>query len=146
MNKNNIVIDMTEIVINDLQRKKLHKALHTTVIKQLKKIKTGKPRKSELRMRSDTQNAPVVQLKTANLDVGFTNTNPGQSNLTAILNEQEHTITESGTIIFTNVQRGDIIIVQGESLGLTTVTIDIDADPAQMNFKPGHFNKNFFVN
>jgi hypothetical protein len=147
MNRNKIVIDMTKVQLNDAQRKKLHEAIHLTVLRQLKKIKPEKIKKrGPLKLKRGSLSAREIQTKTANLKIDFTNTNPGLSELTATLNEQSQTVTESTTITFTNVQSGDIIKVKGESLGITTVTIDIDANPTQMNFIPGHFNDNFFIN
>ena len=147
MSKNKIIIDLRRIALTDKQRKNIHEALHKAVLNQLKKNDNNDGGKNKSKKSTKGLLKAATSLaKTANLKVDFTSTNPTLSELKAILNNEEQTITKSGTITFNNVQPGDIIIVQGESLGTTLVTIDISADPTLMTFKPGHFNDNFFIN
>jgi hypothetical protein len=143
MSKDKIVIGL-EVSLTDKQRKSLHKAIHKTIAAQIKKAETASAKKKETTRR--TRGATVtIEKKTANLEVTFRNVNPGLSELTAILNNEEETLDQSGTITFPEVQSGDIIIIQGTSLGTTTVTIDVSAEPIQFNFQPGNFNGNFFI-
>jgi len=148
MSKNKLVIDLRRIALTDEQRRVLHNAIHKAVTAQLKKIestgkKKKKPKKGVMKLAPEKAE---VQTMTTHLEVAFLATNPGLSKLTAILNGQKQTITKSGTITLTNVESSDIILIQGESLGMTTVTIDISAEPMQMSFSPGSFNDNFFIN
>ena len=142
MSKNKIVIDLRRLSLTDKQRKELHENLHKTVVSNLKKFGKDKKAGSSARRRLSA----AANTKTATLAVSFTNTNPNKSDLKASLNNEEHELHSSGTITFQSVQSGDIIEVSGESLGTTTVTIDVSADPVQMNFSPGHFNDDFFIN
>lgn len=126
--------------------------------------KTANPKKQGATLESFTEAAPVAGAatpsvaaapaavgaapgtKTANIKVTFSSTIPGKSGLTAIHNGVSKNLNQTGSLPITGVASGDIIIIQGQSLGTTTVTIDIGADPTQMNFGPGHFNDNFFIN
>ncbi|HVE60940.1 MAG TPA: hypothetical protein VNA26_03925 [Chitinophagaceae bacterium] len=143
MAKDKLVIGLA-VSLTDRQRKRLHKAIHKTIASQIKRAETANNKRKQPKRATRSATA-TVKKKTANLEVTFRNTEPGLSELTAILNSEEQTITESGTITFPNVQSGDIIIIQGTSLGSTTVTIDISAEPIQFNFEPGNFNGNFFI-
>jgi len=140
MPKNKLSIDLN-VELTEKQRQRLHKAIHKTISAHLKKTETASVKKERKTARSLTAD----NVMKVNLDASFTNTNPGLSELKAILNDEEKTITESGKISFDKVQSGDIIIIQGESLGKTTVTIDVSAEPIQFNFEPGNFNGNFFI-
>ncbi|MDQ3683055.1 MAG: hypothetical protein M3352_08300 [Bacteroidota bacterium] len=143
MSKDKLVIGLA-VTLTDKQRKSLHKAIHKTIASQIKKVEAANSKKRETTRR--TRSATVtVKKKIANIEVIFRNTDPGLSELKAILNSEEQTIDQSGTITFSNVQSGDIIIIQGTSLGSTTVTIDVSAEPIQFNFEPGNFNGNFFI-
>lgn len=162
MNRNKLTIDLRRIALTDKQLKDLHNAIHKTVATHLQKAekanaakkpaasKAKKPKKAAPMLEGVEAPPPAAAAatatKTANLSITFTNTNPGKSDLTAILNGVSKNVKQSGTLSFPGVNSGDIIIVQGKSLGTTTVTIDISADPMQMNFGPGHFNDNFFIN
>ncbi|MFN2440067.1 MAG: hypothetical protein ABR503_12765 [Chitinophagaceae bacterium] len=143
MAKDKLVIGLA-VSLTDRQRKSLHKAIHKTIASQIKRAETANNKKKQTKRTTRSLTA-TVKKKTANLEVIFRNTEPGLSELTAILNSEEQTITQSDTIPFSNVQSGDIIIIQGTSLGSTTVTIDISAEPIQFNFEPGNFNGNFFI-
>jgi hypothetical protein len=83
---------------------------------------------------------------TATLTITFTNVNPGLSKLTAIHKGERKTVKQSDEISFGDVESGDLILIQGKSLGTTNVKIDVSADPAEMNFDPGKFNDNFSIN
>jgi hypothetical protein len=146
-NKNKLVIDLRRVNLSDKQSKDLHKAIHKAITTQLGKfdIANNKEKPAADAVKSITTKAAVATM-TVNLNVTFINTIPGKSELTAILNEEEKTIDRSGVISFKNAESGDIIVIQGTSLGMTTVTIDVGADPTQMNFLPGRFNDNFFIN
>lgn len=164
MNRNKLTIDLRRIALTDKQLKDLHNAIHKTVATQLQKADKVKPAKKQSPLKVKKSNKPASGLesleaapptgiaaaaaatKTANLSITFTNTNPGKSDLTAILNGVSKNVKQTGSLTFAGVNSGDIIIIQGKSLGMTTVTIDISADPMQMNFGPGHFNDNFFIN
>lgn len=88
----------------------------------------------------------VATLLTASIDVVFTNTNPGLSKLTGTCNGEERELTQSGVISFPNVGPGDIILIQADSLGSTTATIDISATPATLSFAPGAHSGTFLIN
>jgi hypothetical protein len=150
MNRNKLTIDLRRIALTDKQLKDLHNAIHKTVATHLQKAEKAKSAKKKaapvLEAAPPDTAAITTATKTANLSITFTNTNPGKSDLTAILNGVSKNIKQTGSITFAGVNSGDIVIIQGKSLGMTTVTIDISADPMQMNFGPGHFNDNFFIN
>jgi lysyl-tRNA synthetase class II len=148
MSKNKLVIDLRRITLTDKQRKSLHTAIHTAVTKEMKKISVSESKKTKAAPGSKKSTLEIAEVKTttATLTITFNNVNPGLSELNAILNDEQKTIDQSGDITFNNIQSGDIIEINGESLGTTTVTIDVSADPVQMNFSPGHFNENFFIN
>ena len=143
MSKNKLVLDLGNIPLTAKQRKALHNAIHRTVTNQLKKAETGKKSAPPKTARRATARAAAAG--TANLQVTFFNTEPGDSELIATLKEESKTVNESGKIRFQNVQSGDIITIEGTSLGTTTVTIDISAEPVQMAFTPGNFADNFFI-
>jgi hypothetical protein len=149
--KNQVVIDLGKIELSDEQRKDLQNALHKTVSKNLKNLNASKKGVPTLKTMSNTRSLLTTAVeteadtKTANLTVTFTDTEPGLSNLNATCNGVEKTITRSGKITFENVTAGNRIKIKGDSLGHTTVTIDIGASPTQMNFPPGHFNGSFFI-
>jgi hypothetical protein len=142
MSKDKLVIGLA-VSLTDKQRKSLHKAIHKTIASQIKKAETANKKKQT--KRTTRSSTVTVKKKIAHLEVIFRNTDPGLSKLKAILNDEEQTINQSDTITFSNVQSGDIIIIQGTSLGSTTVTIDVSAEPIQFNFVPGNFNGNFFI-
>ena len=91
----------------------------------------------------------TVVSKTAILTATFKNTIPGRSSLVARSGSQpgqtSEPIDRSGTITMTNLKSGQEIALKGNSLGSTTVTIDIDADPKQLDFEPGKINGSFFI-
>jgi hypothetical protein len=92
---------------------------------------------------STLESAPPVV--TATISATFTNVNPGLSELNAILNGVTKTLKQSGTLKFDNVLSGDVIMIQGKSLGTSDISMDIPASPPKMKFPPGTFNFNFFI-
>lgn len=85
-------------------------------------------------------------LQTAQIKVIITNAIPGTSTITATSDSQQQTIKKSGTITMTNIKKSEMIALTGTSIGNTTVTIDLDADPKQFNFDAGKINGSFFIN
>ncbi len=148
MSNDKLVIDLRRLKLTDKQRQALHNAIHKTVTKQLEKITdTAEDQSgSAAGMARGVLEAASALTMTANLHVTFFNVDPGNSELTAILNGNSKKITQSGKISFSNVKSGDMILIQVTSLGNTTITIDISADPMQLNFGPGNSNDLFFVN
>ena len=82
---------------------------------------------------------------TAIITVTFSNTNPGVSSVTATHSGEAKTLTQSGTITFNHVLAGDIIMMQGKSLGDSEFKIDISATPQDKKFPPGKINFNFII-
>lgn len=136
MAKNKLVISLG-VDLSAKQRQRLHKALHKTVSSQLKKLKTVAAKRA-------MKKAAAAGM-TVHLHADFSSTNPGLSEFKAILNDDEKTLDQSGTVSFDNVQSGDIIAIQVDSDGSSTITIDVSADPTQFNFGPGNHNGNFFI-
>lgn len=148
--KNQLVIDLGKITLNAEQRKILQAGIHKAVAAKLKRIDTGRKKtdvgKKEAKSLTRGGLRAVAAVTTATIKVDFTNTNPGTSEITATLKGQKKTLNQSGSISFTNVNSADIIRVQVDSLGSTTATIDINADPTQLNFPPGSHSGRFFIN
>lgn len=82
---------------------------------------------------------------TATISATFTNVNPGLSELNATFNGVKKTLTQSGTLGFDNVVSGDVIMIQGKSLGTADISIDVPASPPKMKLSPGTFNFNFII-
>lgn len=145
MKKNQLTIDLGKINLTPSQRKALHTAIHDTVANNMNDIAVTA---ATLKAGIAVSSRPPTKAKSvaANLMITFTNTEPGLSSLTATSKGESKTISQSGSIRFQKVETGDTIMVNGSSLGNTTITIDIDADPTQMNFDPGMFNGSFFIN
>ena len=146
--KNQLVIDMGNFDLTDEQRKSLNTAIHNAVAKEIKAI--GKKNKkvtapAKVVVAGAAAKDVITATKTANLKVTFTSVAIDKSFLTATFGASVKTISQSDVITFTGLNRGDIIRIDGTSLGSTTITIDIDANPAQMNFTPGNFNDNFLI-
>jgi hypothetical protein len=131
--KNQIIIDLSKMKLTGTQRKVLQDALHTTVVKQVKTL-----------TEEDTDEEDSTE-KTATLTVKFVSAT--QNEVTATHNlKNAQTITKSGTISFDNVISGDSIEVNGTSLGITTISIDVDAKPTSKTFPIGKININFSIN
>ncbi len=131
--KNQIIIDLSKMRITEAQRKELQDALHATVAKQVKTLT------------EDETDEDDSAEKTASLNIKFTSST--QNEVTATHNlKNPQTITKSGTISFDNVISGDSIEVKGTSLGITTISIDVDAKPSSKTFPIGKINMNFSIN
>ena len=152
MSNNKLVIDLRRFKLTNPQRQALHNAIHKAVVKQLEKF-LNSPEEDEPEEEADApaiasrgMEAAAIRSATANLHVTFLNTNPGLSNLTAILNGEKKSVTETGEISFSNVESGDLILLQKTGNGNCLITIDIGAVPMQVSFPPGKFNDQFFIN
>jgi hypothetical protein len=143
MAKDQFILNFSKLKLTQAQRKVLNTALHNTVTKKLKLISETNVKPIS---KTNLAAANIEVGVTANLKVTFTEVNPQLSILTATYNGVPKSIRQSDTIIFDNVKSGKKIKIQGNSLGLTTITIDIDADPTQMNFAKGKINGEFFIN
>jgi hypothetical protein len=150
MSKNRIVIDLSKVAMTPDQLKDLHVALHKTVVRHLAKdpaisspVKSKSARKASrsMSMLAAAHEGP----QTATLNVTITGTESGDSTITATLNGNAQTLNQSGKIRIDNVNSGDIIEITGDSLGTTTITIDIPAHPTMLTFPPGGIDDNFFV-
>jgi flagellar hook-length control protein FliK len=150
--KKQIVIDVSKFKLTDSQLAGLQMGIHKTVARAMQDAKVGnvapitKTRTAGAKTKFESVGAAVPLGMNANLAVTFTNTEPGASTLTASLGTQKQTIDRTTKITLNNVQTGDTIRIKGNSLGNTTVTIDISADPAQFIFPPGKINGSFFIN
>jgi hypothetical protein len=146
--KNKIILDLGKVELTREQRKLLQAGIHKTVAAKMKSIHAFNKQKIKNeapKLLSDTEPVSIAQ-STATIDVSFTNVNPGASELTATCKGQQKKIMQSSSISFKNISTGDTILIQVDSLGSTTATIDISADPAQMNFPPGSHGGTFFIN
>lgn len=141
MSKKKLTISL-DVDLDKKQQKRLHAALHRAVSAQLKKIEQEK--KESKAVPKVAKDKKEKATKTAVLEVTIINAGI-ESEVKAILHGEEHTLTQSGKIRFSKVNTGDIIKVRGTSLGSVTVTIDIDADPTQLNFQPGIFLDEFEI-
>lgn len=131
--KNQIIIDLSKMKLSSVQRKAIQDALHTTVVKQLKKL-----------TEDDTDDDDSKE-KVATLKVKFESAT--QNVVTATHNlKDKQTVTKSGKISFKNVVIGDSIEVKGTSLGITTISIDVDADPTSKTFPIGKIGIIFTIN
>jgi hypothetical protein len=147
MKRKKLTIDLGNMPLTDVQLKKLLAEIHTTVEGNLKKIKkplkitaSKPPEKPPVGLEA----APLTSV-TATISATFTNTNPGLSEVNATFNGVTKKITQTDTIVFDKVSSGDVIMIQGKSLGTSDISIDIEASPRQMKFVPGTFNFNFFI-
>lgn len=137
--KNKLIINLGNLPLTDEQRKALLDAVHKTVDNQLEAdAAAAQPRGLTREARSETGGS-------ATITATFRNTNPGLSELTATHNGQTKTITQSGTLDLLNVKKGEVIMVQGKSLGKADISIDREADPQSMKAEPGIIAFNFFI-
>jgi len=144
--KNKIIIDLGEINLTDKQRKSLHTVIHDAVSKELKKAEKPVPKKPKAGVPAKAL-AAVVTGKVVTLHVDFNTVELGNSTITASHNGDTKTLDQSGSMSFDNVIVGETIdIVDGDSNGTTTITINTHANPTQMNFAEGqHLNGFFFI-
>jgi len=139
--KNQIVLDLGQINLTPAARKRLQNEIHKTVSAQLQTIKNVAPKAVQPAAVGATP--PTM---TAHIQATITSANPGVTALTATLNGTQQTLNQSGTLTFQGVQSDDVILIQVDSLGTATITIDVAATPAQMNFPPGAHSKSFIIN
>lgn len=140
MKRKDLTINLGNLNLTDSQYKRLLSAVHTTVSEKLKAVKT--PTLAGRR----SLGIEVADAKaTATVDAKFFKANPGDSQLKAKHKGITKTLTKSGQLQFNNVSRGDVIIIQGRSLGSSLISIDVNAKPQKMEFEPGTFNFNFFI-
>lgn len=132
MSKNlkKINIDLSAANYTPAQLKKIHAALQKTLHKKAATF-------SKAQVKGLVNTAIVV--------VNFEKIEIGLSELTATCNGQSQTINHSGSIIFTNVNKDDIINIDCITIGDTTVVVTgVTTMPASMNYS-GNFNDNFIV-
>lgn len=82
---------------------------------------------------------------TAIITATFSKTEPGDSKVTATHGATSKTIDKTETIKFDNVQSGEMIMIQGKSLGSSDFAIDVDASPVSKHLDPGKINFNFII-
>lgn len=144
MKRNKLTIDLGNTQLSDTQMKKLLANIHSTVKGSLDQMNTPAKTKSKPPRRLLTSTPPPKSV-TATISATFTTVNPGLSELNATLNGVTKKLTKTGSLVFSNVSSGDVIIMQGKSLGTSDISIDVKASPQQMKFVPGTFNFNFFI-
>lgn len=144
--QNQLVIDLGNVNLSDKELKALQKAIHKTVTKKIQKANT-------VTAKAGVSPQPAAAAitdpgKTADLEITFSDVEPGLSGLTAILNDgPPQSVDQSGTIRFTGVKKNDMIDIDGFGAGSKTVTISgVMASPMQMNFGPGlHISGSFLI-
>lgn len=139
--KNKFTVDLGKLNLNDEERFKLLDAVQKTVSREQKTV----GEKPQEKAAASAPMKATVAVAGATISATFRNVNPGLSELTATHNGVEKTITQSGTIDLANVKKGEIIMVQGKSLGKADISIDREADPQAMKFNPGVILFNFFI-
>lgn len=143
---NQLVIDLGTIQLSAEQKKQLSRALHKAVAKQIKQAAEAPVARGPVRGTRGLGEVPAeAGLKTAVLDISFTNTETGLSHVTATCAGEQQSVDRSGKITISNAKKGRRIKIQGNSLGNCTITIDIDASPTQLNFPPGQISGSFFI-
>jgi len=143
MKRKKLTIDLGNTTISDPQMKKLLADVHTAVKTNLAKMQPPAAKKKIPVKKTLSAAAPATI--TATITATFNNTNPGLSELIAICNGSTKKLSQSGDISFPNLISGDVIIIQGKSLGNSDISIDVKASPMQMKFVPGTFNFNFIL-
>jgi hypothetical protein len=147
MAKNKFIIDLKDLNLNKQQRSSLNTAIHSAVSKKLKSLGVNEVTATAVKKPPVNRGfslAPATGV-TATLKVTFTLVDPKLSIVTATYNGIAKKVNKSDTIQFENVLPGKRIKIQGNSLGFTTITIDIDAEPTQLNFNKGKINGEFFI-
>lgn len=144
MKRKKFTIDLGYSQLTDNRMKKLLSDIHSAVNKNLKKNKTTSTVKSKPRGRILNVETSAQKV-TATIMATFTQANPGLSELHATLQGVTKKLTQTGTLEFINVATGDVIMIQGKSLGNSEISIDVKASPPKMKFAPGTFNFNFFI-
>lgn len=137
--KNRLIIELNKAELTVDQRQELHAAIHRAMVDVLNQ---SPPTGSAFKGIIDSSDSAQL---TAHLEVMFTNTIPGRSSLSVYKgNELVDSISSSGTINLVGIESGDRFRISGDSLGNTTITIDVSANPVQMNFIPGQHINGFF--
>ncbi len=142
MAKSKFTVNLGNLKLSEKQLKKLMDAVHKTVNSELKSLPAAAVKKSSPAARLAALDGAKI---TATITVTFTNTEPGVSLLNARHKGKLQTLTQSGTLVFDNVVKGDTIRIQGKSLGKSVISIDVEADPQEKKFEPGTFNFNFII-
>lgn len=145
---NQLVIDLGTVQLSAEQKKQLSKALHKAVAKQIKQAAAAPAPAARVPVRGTRGLGELpaeAGIKTAVLDISFTNTETGLSHVTATCAGEQQSVDRSGKITIANAKKGRRIKIQGNSLGNCTITIDIDASPTQLNFPPGQISGSFFI-
>lgn len=145
MKTKKLTIDLGNNKLTDAQMKKLLAAVHTAVNKTVIVKKKRAPKVKSQPPGVATDAGPIPPVKAAVITATFTNVNPGLSSLNATLNGVTKKLSQSGTLKFDVVASGDIIMIQGKSLGNSAIAIDVPATPQQKSFVPGTFNFNFLI-
>jgi len=145
--KNQIVLDLGDNNLSDKQLKSLQKALHKTVVKNLTAIKPSTKSQQEEISISEIERTASDNGKTAELQVDFLLSDTGLNELTAILNGEEKTLNQSGSIKFDGVKKNDFIDIEGFGPGKKIITITgVNASPMQLAFSEGqHINGSFLI-
>ncbi len=127
--------------------KPVKKIIKNTTKKAVKKaIKKATPPVTAAVHAAAVDVMPAATLMTAVLTVDIRNTNPGLSSVTATSDTASRTINSGGIITLHNIKSGEMIVITGRSLGTTTISINLSADPVQLNFPPGQLQGSFFIN
>lgn len=145
--QNQLVIDLGNVSLTDKELKALQKAIHKTVTKKIQKANSAAPAAIAAPVTA-AATAITDTGKTAELEISFSDVEPGLSGLTATLNNGiPQSVNQSGTIKFTGVKKNDMIDIDGFGAGSKTVTISgVMASPMQMNFVPGqHISGSFLI-
>ncbi|MEO7313211.1 MAG: hypothetical protein ABIX01_22690 [Chitinophagaceae bacterium] len=144
MKTKKITVDLGNVKLTDAEMESLLEAVHKTVNEKLKNSRQAIIKKLEI-IADESSFETGTATKTATITAIFTNVDPGLSSLKASFNGATKELTQSGTLSFDGVASGDIISIQGKSLGTAEISIDIDAIPKSQKFKPGTFNFDFFI-
>jgi len=134
-----LIIDLKNIELTGAQRKKLHKALHKVVATQIKTLPAAAKAS-----KAGAQNLTPAAGTPANFEVTFSNATVNKSTVTITSRAGSKTLQKSGTVKL-NVRSGELVTVTGSSPGNTTVTIDVNAKPMQLNFEQGQIDGVFFI-
>lgn len=140
---NTLTINLGNLQLTEAQHKKLLDAVYKTVGSKLKTA--AKKTAAEAPPTNAPMRAGAAPTTGATITATFRNVNPGASELTATYNDEAKTINQSGTINFDAVRSGEIIMVQGKSLGKAEIVIDRKAEPQSKNFDPGIILFNFLI-
>lgn len=132
MARSKFTVNLGNLQPGSKEYRQIMDAVHKLVNKHVKApAQKKKPRKS--------LTEGTVTTQTATITIAVTNTEPGMTDITVKHGNKQQKATESATLIFPQVQAGDLIFISGKSLGNTAFTIDIPAKPSQKKFEPGTF-------